>query len=95
VWFKRNLKYICKLPFIEVAQQPRPWVLLGKIVFVENRNASSQREWLTLLSTDTNLTDEEIIRIYGKRWDIGVPREGYRIPTGISPVRVKRQSPVA
>uniref|UniRef100_UPI001B7F942A IS4 family transposase n=1 Tax=Alicyclobacillus contaminans TaxID=392016 RepID=UPI001B7F942A len=38
----------------------------AKIVFVRNRS----RQWLALLSTDTNLADEEIIRIYGKRWDI-------------------------
>lgn len=42
---------------------------LVKIVFVRNRNG---RGWLALLSTDTNLPDEEIIRIYGKRWDIEV-----------------------
>lgn len=39
-----------------------------KIVFVRNRNKKS--EWLALLSTDTTLTDEEIVRIYGMRWDI-------------------------
>lgn len=41
-----------------------------KIVFVRDRNRS--RKWLALLSTDTNLSDQEIIRIYGKRWDIEV-----------------------
>ncbi|GMA50033.1 hypothetical protein GCM10025857_13900 [Alicyclobacillus contaminans] len=40
----------------------------AKIVFVRDQNRS--RQWLALLSTDTNLADEEIIRIYGKRWDI-------------------------
>jgi DDE superfamily endonuclease len=39
-----------------------------KIVFVRNRNKS--RDWLALLSTDTSLSDEEVVRIYGKRWDI-------------------------
>lgn len=42
---------------------------LVKIVFVRNRNG---RGWLALLSTDTQLPDEEIVRIYGKRWDIEV-----------------------
>jgi hypothetical protein len=42
---------------------------LVKIVFVRNRNG---RGWLALLSTDTNLPDAEVIRIYGKRWDIEV-----------------------
>ena len=54
------------------AKQTEEAYIPVKIVFVENRKASSQREWLALLSTDTNLTDEEIIRIYGKRWDIEV-----------------------
>lgn len=42
---------------------------LAKIVFVRNRNG---RGWLALLTTDTTLPDEEVIRIYGKRWDIEV-----------------------
>jgi len=42
---------------------------LVKIVFVRNRNG---RGWLALLSTDTALPDEEVIRIYGKHWDIEV-----------------------
>jgi len=41
-----------------------------RIVFVRNQKA--KREWLALLSTDTNISDEEIIRIYGLRWDIEV-----------------------
>jgi len=41
-----------------------------KIVFV--RENKSARKWLALLSTDTTLADEEIVRIYGKRWDIEV-----------------------
>ncbi len=42
----------------------------GKIVFVRDRN--KKRQWLAILSTDTNVEDEEIVRIYGKRWDIEV-----------------------
>lgn len=41
-----------------------------KIVFVRNRN--KKKEWLALLTSDINLSDEEVIRIYGKRWDIEV-----------------------
>jgi hypothetical protein len=39
---------------------------------VHNRNKDSKREWLALLSTNTNISEEEIIRIYGMRWDIEV-----------------------
>jgi hypothetical protein len=41
-----------------------------RILFVRDRNRS--KKWLALLSTDFVLTYEEIIRIYGKRWDIEV-----------------------
>lgn len=42
----------------------------AKIVFVRDRNRS--RQWLALISTDISLSDDEIVRIYGKRWDIEV-----------------------
>ena len=41
-----------------------------KVVFVRNRNKKS--EWLAILSTDCTLSDQEIIKIYGIRWDIEV-----------------------
>src|SRR5690625_3038980 len=41
-----------------------------KVVFIRNRNKRS--EWLAILSTDCTLTETEIIRIYGMRWDIEV-----------------------
>ncbi|WP_313235970.1 IS4 family transposase [Sporosarcina ureae] len=39
-----------------------------KIVFIQNRNKRS--EWLAILSTDCSLAEQEIVRIYGMRWDI-------------------------
>jgi hypothetical protein len=44
----------------------------ARIVFVRNRNSACKREWLALLSTDITIPEEEIIRIYGLRWDIEV-----------------------
>ncbi|HDK17084.1 MAG TPA: IS4 family transposase [Nitrospirae bacterium] len=41
-----------------------------KIVFVRHRH--KKRQWLAILSTCVDLADEEIVRIYGKRWDIEV-----------------------
>jgi hypothetical protein len=38
------------------------------IVFVRHR--TKKNEWLALLSTDCTLSEEEIIRIYGTRWEI-------------------------
>lgn len=40
-----------------------------KIVFVRDRR---KKDWLALLSTDIDLADTEVVRIYGKRWDIEV-----------------------
>lgn len=42
----------------------------AKLVYV--RNKGKRKDYLVLISTDTQLTEEEIIRIYGKRWDIEV-----------------------
>ncbi|WP_435050810.1 IS4 family transposase [Desulfotignum balticum] len=41
----------------------------AKVVFVP---CDKKRGWLALLSTDLSLPNEEIIRLYGKRWDIEV-----------------------
>jgi len=41
----------------------------AKVIFV---SCDKKRGWLALLSTDTSIPDEEIIRLYGKRWDIEV-----------------------
>jgi hypothetical protein len=41
----------------------------AKIVFVRDKR---KKDWLALLSTDTTLLDTDIVRIYGKRWDIEV-----------------------
>jgi len=42
----------------------------AKIVCVGNK--SKKKDWLAIISTDTTISEEEIIRIYGKRWDIEV-----------------------
>ncbi|WP_187147810.1 transposase [Heliomicrobium modesticaldum] len=45
--------------------------LPARVVFVRNRNGG-KREWLALLTTDTAISEEEVIRVYGLRWDIEV-----------------------
>ncbi len=42
---------------------------MAKVVFVRDRR---KKDWFALLSTDIHLPDEDIVRIYGKRWDIEV-----------------------
>ena len=41
-----------------------------RLVYVPNRN--KKREYLVLATTDMSLTEAEIIRNYGKRWQIEV-----------------------
>lgn len=36
------------------------------------RNRINRKDWLALICTDMSLREEDIIRIYGKRWDIEV-----------------------
>jgi hypothetical protein len=40
----------------------------AKIVFVRERK--NRKKWIALVSTDTALSEDEIITLYGKRWDI-------------------------
>ena len=73
--YKRNKKrrgrsrYLLSAP-IEVCDTSRKQVTLAKLVYVRNRN--KPKDYVILLSTDVSLSEEEIIRIYGKRWDIEV-----------------------
>jgi hypothetical protein len=45
-------------------------MLSVRLVYVRKRG--KRKEYLVLLSTDMSLSEEEIIRIYGKRWQIEV-----------------------
>ena len=45
-------------------------ILPVRLVYVRKRG--KKKEYLVLLSTDMSLSEEEIIRIYGKRWQIEV-----------------------
>ena len=42
----------------------------SRIVYVRDRN--NKKKWIAIISTDMNLSEEEIIELYGKRWDIEV-----------------------
>jgi hypothetical protein len=53
---------------VEVVKDDK--IIPAKVVYVRNRN--KWKEYLCLISTNINLDEDEIIRIYGKRWDIEV-----------------------
>ncbi|WP_331281946.1 transposase, partial [Lactobacillus delbrueckii] len=42
----------------------------ARIVCVRNRY--NRKDWIALICTDMTIDENEIIRIYGKRWDIEV-----------------------
>ena len=49
---------------------PENEIIDARIVFVRNRN--NKKDWIALISTDMNLTEEEITQLYAIRWDIEV-----------------------
>ena len=59
-------KYLLSVDVMVGKENPIP----AKIVCV--RNKLNRKEWLAFICTDTSLSEEEIIRIYGKRWQIEV-----------------------
>lgn len=59
-------KYLLSVDVMVGKENPIP----AKIVCV--RNKANRKEWLAFICTDTTLSEEEIIRIYGKRWQIEV-----------------------
>jgi hypothetical protein len=41
-----------------------------RIVFIQNRSSKNPHEWLAILTTDLELSEEQIIQTYAKRWNI-------------------------
>lgn len=58
------------LLLVEVAVCKENESLPVRLVFV--RNCNNRKEWLVLVTTDLSLSEEEVIRIYGKYWRIDV-----------------------
>ena len=59
-------KYLLSVDVMVGKENPIP----AKIVCVKNK--ANRKDWLAFICTDTTLSEEEIFRIYGKRWDIEV-----------------------
>ena len=62
-------RYLLSVP-VELCSDENAAPIAAKLVFVRNR--SNRKDYLVLLSTDTSLNEDEIIALYGKRWDIEV-----------------------
>lgn len=63
-----SLSFLCR--YSDMQQRGIDYSILVKLIYVRNR--SRRKDYLVLISTDITLSEEEIIRIYGKRWDIEV-----------------------
>lgn len=55
---------------VEISMVKDEDTIPAKIVYVRNKN--NRKNYLALISTDMTIDEEEIIRIYGKRWNIEV-----------------------
>jgi len=53
---------------VEVCHKDFEKSIPAKIVYVRDKN--NRKKWIALISTDTALGEDEIIALYGKRWDI-------------------------
>jgi len=72
--YRKNLKRRGRSPYLlsveaEIISKGGE-VLPVRLVYVRKRG--KKKEYLVLLSTDMSLSEEEIIRIYGKRWQIEI-----------------------
>ena len=41
-----------------------------KIVFLQNKRSKDPQEWLAILTTDLELSEEQVVQMYAKRWKI-------------------------
>ncbi len=73
--FKRNKKrrgcskYLLSVE-VDVVSSDRKESTPARLVYVRNKN--KPKDYIVLLSTNVLLSEKEVIRIYGKRWDIEV-----------------------
>ncbi len=58
------------MPVIVVQDRNGEHGINARVVCVRNRN--NRKDWIAIISTDMSLSEQDIIRIYGHRWDIEV-----------------------
>ena len=68
--WKRRKGDIIKSVIVEVETMKKKTLIPVKTSLCRNKH--KKNDWLVLVSTDTEMKDEEIVRIYGKRWNIEV-----------------------
>ena len=65
-------RYLLSVPITVFTQDEKKLEvrIQAKLIYVRNRN--KRNEYLVLLSTDTSLTEDEVIQLYCRRWEIEV-----------------------
>lgn len=63
-------RYLLSVEVTVGKEGPDEHPIPARIVYVRNR--TNRKDWIALLCTDMALDENEIIRVYGKRWDIEV-----------------------
>jgi hypothetical protein len=66
---RRGRAKILASVLVEIGENEEGIPVPAKIVFVRDRRS---KRWLALLCTDLTLSDEEIVKLYKRRWDIEV-----------------------
>jgi len=59
-------KYLLSVPVKVYNKEDE--IIDARKVYVRDRN--KRTEWIAIISTDMNLSEEEVIQLYGRRWDI-------------------------
>jgi hypothetical protein len=57
--------------FLVALPQNNEFAAIGiRVVFLKNKSSKNPHEWLVIFTTDLELTEEEIVQMYAKRWKI-------------------------
>ena len=64
-------RYLLSVPITLYATEGKTEISIpARLVYVRNRN--KRNDWIAFVSTDLDLSEEDVIALYGKRWDIEV-----------------------
>ena len=62
-------KYLASA-IVTISHKKMALPITAKIVFVRDKN--NRKNWCAIISTDISLSEEKVVELYGKRWDIEV-----------------------
>lgn len=63
-------RYLLSVPVKVGQDKENEHAIDARLVYVRNRN--NRKDWIAILCTNLELSEQDIIRIYGHRWDIEV-----------------------